>query len=135
MGLSVILGDLHKTPVQTPSIANRKTAPPPQVMLIIVETNWTLVHKIQVCISPYDGAIIHLQSVCGGQIILYFKYYRSSQADYDNLPQRQDETIYNYSGLLVYAIHTLIATSSWLYTRMRSPDDFWYFRVRQSQVP
>jgi len=78
MGLSVILGDLHKTPVQTPSIANRKTAPPPQVMLIIVETNWTLVHKIQVCISPYDGAIIHLQSVCGGQIILYFKYYRSS---------------------------------------------------------
>ena len=39
MGLSVILGDLHKTEVQTPSIANRKTAPPPQVMLIIVETN------------------------------------------------------------------------------------------------
>jgi len=52
------------------SIANRKPAPSPQVMLIIVETAGTLVRKIQVCLSPLDGAIINLLSVCGGQIIL-----------------------------------------------------------------
>jgi len=39
-------------------------------MLIIVETTVTLVHEIQVCISPLDGATIDLQSVGGGQIIL-----------------------------------------------------------------
>jgi len=56
MGLSVILvWSPHRN--KTPLNRQQKIRPPPQVMLIIVETNGTLVREIQVCISPLAGGV------------------------------------------------------------------------------
>ena len=82
---------------------------PRKVMLIIVETNGTLVHKIQVCISPLDGALAGVRwpnhpifkycrsSPRGSRIFGGLKTHRRGEVRYPR------EEINNFNSLTILA--------------------------------